>query len=120
MSGRKTRLAVNGYGRRGRTILRILAQGRYDDLDLVLISDIEGLADCAYPFEYDSVFGPWPGRVETVGNALVVDGRSIPFHSVPDLRELDLTGVDIVLECTGLAGSRAIFERGLRAGARLV
>lgn len=117
MSDRRTRLALNGFGRIGRTILRILAQGGYDDLDLVLINDIEALADCAYLFEYDSVFGPWPGRVETAGNALVVDGRSIPFHSVPDLRDLDLAGVDIVLECTGLAGSRAIVERGLRAGA---
>ena len=117
MTDGKIRLALNGFGRIGRSILRIWAQGGYEDLDLVLINDIEPLEGCAYLFEYDSVFGPWRGTVATQDGALVVDGRSIPFHSAPDLRQLDLSGVDIVLECTGMTGSRAVVERGLQAGA---
>lgn len=113
----KLRLALNGFGRIGRSILRIWAQGGYEDLDLVLINDIEPLENCAYLFEYDSVFGPWRGTVAARDGALVVDGRAIPFHSAPDLRQLDLSGVDIVLECTGMTGSRAVVERGLQAGA---
>lgn len=120
MTGRKTRLALNGFGRIGRSILRIWAQGGYEDLELVLINDIEPLESCAYLFEYDSVFGPWRGNVAVVDGALVVDGRAIPFHAAPDLRELDLSGVDIVLECTGTTGSRAMAERGLQAGAGAV
>lgn len=117
VADRKLRLALNGFGRIGRSILRIWAQGGYEDLDLVLINDIEPLENCAYLFEYDSVFGPWRGEVAARDGALVVDGRAIPFHSAPDLRQLDLTGVDIVLECTGMTGSRAVVERGLQAGA---
>ncbi|MDF3604710.1 glyceraldehyde 3-phosphate dehydrogenase NAD-binding domain-containing protein [Paracoccus sp. DMF-8] len=120
MADRKITLALNGFGRIGRSILRILSLGGHDDLELVLINDIEPLENCAYLFEYDSVFGPWRGSVETRDGHLVVDGRAIPFHSVPDLRQLDLTGVDVVLECTGMAGSRATVERGLQAGAARV
>ena len=120
MTKRKTRLALNGFGRIGRSVLRSLAQGSHDDLELVLINDIEDLANCAYLFEYDSVFGPWRGQVATQPGQLIVDGRAIPFHSCPDLRSLDLSGVDVVLECTGMAGSRALAERGLEAGARSV
>ena len=120
MTERKIRLAINGFGRIGRTILRILSQGNHPDLELVLINDIEPLEACAYLFEYDSVFGTYPGKVETAEQALVVDGRSYPFHSTADLRHIDLTGIDIVLECTGMAGSRAMVERGLDAGAGAV
>lgn len=120
MSDRKITLALNGFGRIGRSILRIMSQGGYDDLELVLINDIEPLDNCAYLFEYDSVFGPWRGSVDTGDGHLVVDGKAIPFHSVSDLRQLDLTGVDIVLECTGMAGSRATVERGIQAGASRV
>lgn len=120
MAGQKIRLALNGFGRIGRSILRILAQGGHDDLELVLINDIESLENCAYLFEYDSVFGPYRGTVALDGRNLVVDGRAIPFHSTPDLRSLDLSGIDVVLECTGMAGSRALAERGLEAGARFV
>ena len=120
MTGRKTRLAINGFGRIGRTILRILAQGRHPDLELVLINDIEPLEACAYLFEYDSVFGTYQGKVETFEQALAIDGRTVPFRSAADLRQLDLSGVDIVLECTGMTGSRATVERGIAAGAGAV
>lgn len=120
MAGQKIKLALNGFGRIGRSILRSLAQGSHDDLQLVLINDIESLDNCAYLFEYDSIFGPYKGSVAVEGGNLVVDGHAIPFHSTPDLRTLDLTGVDVVLECTGMAGSRALAERGLEAGARSV
>ncbi len=117
---RKTRLALNGFGRIGRSILRILCEGGFDDLELVLINDIESLEICAYLFEYDSVFGRFPGTVGTGAGTLALDGRPIPFRSASDLRELDLGDVDVVLECTGMTGSRSIVERGLQAGAARV
>ncbi|MBC7133194.1 MAG: aldehyde dehydrogenase [Roseovarius sp.] len=113
------RIAINGFGRIGRTVLRILMRER-PEFELACINDIEPLETCAYLFEYDSVFGPWPGTVETVPGALVVDGRRIPFHAAHDLSTLDLAGVDVVLECTGMAGARAVAERGLAAGAAAV
>ena len=113
------RIALNGFGRIGRTLLRILLR-EAPNVELVLINDIEPLETCAYLFEYDSVYGPWPGEVATEEGALVVDGRTIPFHAAPDLSALDLSGVDLVLECTGMGGKRAVAERGLAAGAKAV
>ena len=113
------RVALNGFGRIGRTLLRILLRDA-PDIDLVCINEIEPLATCAYLFQYDSVFGPWPGEVRAGEGALIVDGRAIPFHAAPDLSALDLAGVDLVLECTGMGGKRAVAERGLAAGAGAV
>ena len=111
------RIALNGFGRIGRTLLRILLR-EAPDVELVLINEIEPLETCAYLFEYDSVFGPWHGEVSTGEHELIVDGQAIPFHAAPDLSALDLSGVDLVLECTGMGGKRAVAERGLAAGAK--
>ncbi|MFO7757470.1 MAG: glyceraldehyde 3-phosphate dehydrogenase NAD-binding domain-containing protein [Roseovarius sp.] len=119
MSHDPIRIAINGFGRIGRTLLRILMRDGAE-MELVCINDIEPLETCAYLFQYDSVFGPWPGEVWMDEGRLVVDGRTIPFHAAEDLRMLDLGGVDVVLDCTGMGGTRAIAERGLAAGARAV
>ena len=112
-------IAINGFGRIGRTVLRQLLASR-PHLQLALINDIEPLETCAYLFAYDSVFGPWPGTVTTAPEALVIDGNPIRFTATPDLSTLDLSVVDVVLECTGLAGKRSVAERGLAAGAKSV
>ena len=119
MTSRPIRVAINGFGRIGRTLLRILLRDARD-IELVLINEIEPLATCAYLFQYDSVFGPWPGDVSAGEGVLHVDGRAIPFHAQSDLSALDLGGVDVVLECTGMGGARAMAERGLAAGAGAV
>ena len=113
------RIAINGFGRIGRTLLRRLMQG-WPGIELVLINDIEPLDTCAYLFEFDSIYGPWPGKVATLPGRLLVNGQGIAFHAAHDLRDLDLSDVDIVLECTGMAGKRAMAERGLEAGAGAV
>lgn len=115
----KIRIGLNGFGRIGRSILRILAQDP-GPFEVAFINDIESLDTCAYLFKYDSVFGPFPGEVSTGDQALVLNGQSIPFYAKPDISAMDLTDVDVVLECTGMAGKRAVAERGLAAGARNV
>ncbi len=114
------RIAINGFGRIGRSILRIVASGQAPGVEVVHLNDIEDLETCAYLFRYDSVFGPFPGAVAVRKNGLEVAGRAIPFTRASDLSKVDLSGVDLVLECTGLGGSRAVAERGLAAGARRV
>ncbi len=108
---------INGFGRIGRSILRAHLQGAGRGIDVVGINDIAPLETCAYLFRFDSVFGRWPGVVEVGDDALVVDGLAIPFYRTPDLRTLSLGGVDLVMECTGHAETRAEVERGLLAGA---
>ncbi len=112
------RIAINGFGRIGRTVLRqCLTDPAQSDIEIVSLNDIASRADCAYLFKYDSVYGPYPGTVEATEDALVVDGRRIPFTRQPDLSQLDLRGVDVLLECTGIVSTRAEAARGLEAGA---
>ncbi len=116
------RVFINGFGRIGRSVLRayLLSPAKWPGLEIVGINDIAAPEMCAYLFEYDSVFGPWKGEVALEGGALVVDGRRVPLHRTADLSTLDLTGVDLLMECTGRAEAREVAERGLRAGASRV
>lgn len=115
------RIAINGFGRIGRSILRMLQTSRAGEgFELAAINDIAQLESSAYLFAYDSIFGPYPGAVAHEDGALIIDGRRIAFHSSHDIREVDLTGVDVLLECTGAAGNRADVERGIEAGAASV
>ena len=114
------RVFINGFGRIGRSVLRAWAGADWPGLQIVGINDIAEAAMCAYLFEYDSVFGPWRGTVALDGGALVVDGCPIPLHRVADLSALDLSGVDLVMECTGRADTAEVAGRGLRAGAARV
>ncbi|MBO9477307.1 aldehyde dehydrogenase [Shimia sp. R11_0] len=120
MAERRIKIFINGFGRIGRTVLRILAKGQHPEFEIVGINDIEPLETCAYLFEFDSVFGAYAGKVESGAGKLCVDALSIPFYAERDLSALDLSEVDVVLECTGMAGARAIAERGLSAGASKV
>ena len=111
---------INGFGRIGRTMLRAWARGGWPGIEVAGINDIADPALCAHLFAYDSVFGPYPGQAELVDGVLHLDGRVIPFSTTDDISKVDLTGVDVLLECTGKANARDVAERGLRAGARRV
>ncbi|MCA0927798.1 type I glyceraldehyde-3-phosphate dehydrogenase [Ruegeria profundi] len=112
------KLAINGFGRIGRTILRqLLALPLGKDIELALINDIAPLETCTYLFKYDSTFGPYPGTVESADGMLVVDGHAIPMTHNPDLSCVDLTGVDVLMDCTGVARTSDVASQGLTAGA---
>jgi glyceraldehyde 3-phosphate dehydrogenase len=116
------RVFINGFGRIGRSVLRAAAQSpnTWPGLTIAGINDIAAAEMCAYLFQYDSVFGPWRGTVSLTRDALVVDGRPIPLHRSADLSALDLSGVDVVLECTGRADRMEVAMQGLTAGAKRV
>lgn len=118
---RPLRIAINGFGRIGRTVTRqIMPEARSGAVEIVAFNDIAPLETCAYLFRYDSAFGPYPGRVEARRNAIRIDDLEIPFHACRDLRAVDLGGVDVVLECTGQVRDRSAAEAGLVAGAGAV
>ncbi|MFT7137128.1 MAG: glyceraldehyde 3-phosphate dehydrogenase [Akkermansiaceae bacterium] len=115
------RIVINGFGRIGRTILRqLLADPAHDDIEVALVNDIAPLETCAYLFQYDSTFGPYPEPVMTIGTDLVIGARRIAVAGSRDISTLDLSTIDVVLDCTGDVPSRDIAKRGLRAGARAV
>jgi len=115
------RVAINGFGRIGRTVLRAWATRRvWPDIEICAINDIAAAEDCAYLFEYDSVFGRYPGAVTLEPGALVVDGHLVRLTRAADLSRLDLSDIDLVMECTGRADTVEMSGRGLAAGARRV
>ena len=114
------RVFINGFGRIGRSVLRAAMLGAAPDVTIAGINDIADAQMCAYLFEFDSVYGPWQGDVAVTDGHLAVNGHRMPLHRTADISGLNLAGVDVVLECTGRAGSRDIAARGLRAGAAKV
>jgi len=112
------RIAINGFGRIGRSIARLVASA--EDVELLLINDLAPAETCAHLFEYDSVFGPWSGTVRTAGDRLVVNDRPIAFRSERDIGALDLVGVDVLLECTGQPHIAHSARSALAAGAQRV
>ena len=112
------RIAINGFGRIGRTILRqVLGLKQHSDIEVVLINDIAPLESCAYLFQYDSTFGPYPDPVTPENAALRIGNQVIPVSHSTDLARINLSGVDVMLDCTGIARSSDVASRGLSAGA---
>ena len=118
-----TRIAINGYGRIDRNVLRALFESqRHDEIEIVAINDLGDAKINAHLTRHDTVHGPFRGTVQAEGADLVVDGRRIAVSSVRSPVELPWKqlGVDIVLECTGLFTSKAKAGAHLAAGARKV
>lgn len=116
------RVAINGFGRIGRNVLRsALAMGA-DDLEFVAVNDVTDAATLAHLFRYDSVHGRFGGNVEVETDALVIDGRRIGVLSVTDPAALPWAEleIDIVLESTGRFSARKDAAKHLSAGARKV
>jgi len=117
---KKTRIAINGFGRIGRTLSRILlTDSRFD---LVAINDLADVKTMAHLFKYDSVHGVNPMSISCDGNSLIVDGKNIHFASQKDVATLPWKerGIDIVVECTGAFKQRSDLEKHLTSGAKRV
>jgi len=116
-----THVAINGFGRIGRSILRAILS-RKEDIDIVAINDLDAPKTMAHLFKYDSVHGTWPGKVAATEKAMSVDGKTIAFTAEKDPSKLPwkALGVDLVLECTGHFTDREGGSKHLGAGARKV
>jgi glyceraldehyde 3-phosphate dehydrogenase len=117
------RVAINGYGRIGRNILRAHYEGgKRHDIQIVGINDLGDAKINAHLTKYDTAHGKFPGDVAVDGDYLVINGDKIKVCAVRNPAELpwkDL-GVDVVLECTGLFTSKAKAGAHLTAGAKKV
>jgi len=98
-----TKVAINGFGRIGRAVTRIIMQ-RQGDLDIVAVNDLADAKSLAHLFKYDTVMGKWDGTVEAGDGELVINGKPIKVLAVRNPAELPWKdmGVKIVLESTGL------------------
>ena len=113
------RLAINGFGRIGRNVLRALAREDAPDVQLVAVNDLMDARTLAHLLKYDSVHGAYPGSVEVAGDGLVVDGGLIRVFAERDPGSLPWgeLGVDVVVESTGFFRDREGAGRHLAAGA---
>ena len=116
------RVAINGFGRIGRNVLRAAKQAGVQDLDFVAVNDLTDNKTLAHLLRYDSVHGRYPGTVETSEDGLVVDGDPIRVLSEKDPTKLPWKNleVDVVIESTGLFTDAKKASMHLQAGARKV
>lgn len=116
----KKRIAINGFGRIGRTFFRM----SYDnpDFEVVAINDLGDIKNLAYLLEYDTAYGRSPYQVEVGEGALIVDGRRIIVASEKEPQNLPWgkENIDVVVESTGFFTSYAKAEAHLKAGAKRV
>ena len=116
-------VAINGYGRIGRNILRAHYEGgKKHDLQIVAINDLGNAETNAHLTRYDTAHGRFPGRVEVDGESLVVNDDRIKVLAMRNPADLPWgkLGVDVVLECTGLFTSKAKAGAHLTGGAKKV
>ena len=116
------KVAINGFGRIGRNVLRAIKESGRTDIEVVAINDLGDAADNARLLKRDSVHGPYPGTVAVDGDAIVVDGQRIRVTAERDPSKLPHRelGVDIALECTGFFTAADKAKAHLDAGAKRV
>ena len=115
-----TRVAINGLGRIGRALLKLVTEE--PALELVAVNDLVDASNLAYLIRFDSVYGRYGKSVAVDGGELVIDGRKLRTLSSRDPLDLPWKelGVELVFECTGALTQRADLEKHVAAGARIV
>ncbi|ABR31115.1 glyceraldehyde-3-phosphate dehydrogenase [Thermosipho melanesiensis] len=115
------RIAINGFGRIGRLVLRELIR-RNSDIDIVAINDLTDAKTLAHLFKYDSVHKILPNEIKATENSIIIDGKEIKIFAEKDPENLpwkDLN-IDVVVESTGVFRNREGAEKHLKAGAKKV
>ena len=115
-------VAINGFGRIGRNILRAIVESGRNDIRVVAVNDLGPVETNAHLLRYDSIHGRFPGQVKVDGDTIDVGTGPIKVTALRDPAELPhkAMGVDIALECTGLFTSKEKASAHLKAGARRV
>src|ERR1700712_2960151 len=116
------RVAINGFGRIGRNILRAIAESGRNDIEVVGINDLGPVETNAHLLRFDSVHGRFPGTVTVDGDSISVGNGKIKVSAERDPSKLPWKelGVDIALECTGIFSAKAKASAHLTAGAKRV
>jgi glyceraldehyde 3-phosphate dehydrogenase len=115
-------VAINGFGRIGRNVLRAIAESGRRDINVVAINDLGPVETNAHLLRFDSVHGRFPGEVKVDGDTIDIGLGPIRVTALRDPAELphSALGVDIVLECSGVFTSKAKASAHLKAGAKRV
>jgi glyceraldehyde 3-phosphate dehydrogenase len=116
------RIAINGFGRIGRNVLRAIAEAERKDIEVVAVNDLAPVETNAHLLRYDSVHGRFPGEVKVEGDSISVGNGRIKVTAIKDPATLPWKelGIDIALECTGIFTAKEKAKAHLDAGARRV
>lgn len=116
-----TNVAINGFGRIGRLVLRAFIN-RYPNVNVVAINDLTDAKTLAYLFKYDSIHKIFPGEISHTEDSIIVNGKKIRIYAEKDPEALPWKelGVDIVIESTGIFTSKEKASKHLKAGAKKV
>jgi glyceraldehyde 3-phosphate dehydrogenase len=116
------RVAINGFGRIGRNILRAIHEAGRRDIQIVAINDLGPVETNAHLLRHDSVHGPFPGKVRATSRSINIGGGAIRVTAERDPAKLPWGSleVDVALECTGIFNSRDAAAQHLEAGAKRV
>jgi len=116
------RVAINGFGRIGRNVLRAIAEAGRDDIQVVAINDLGPVETNAHLLRFDSVHGRFPGEVKVSGETIDIGAGPIAITAIRDPKELPHKEfeVDIALECTGIFATKEKASAHLDAGAKRV
>lgn len=116
------KVAINGFGRIGRNVLRVAMENNVKDIDIVAVNNPGSIEDLAHLFKYDSCFGKYEGEVSVDGDSIVVDGKNIKVFGERDPEKLPWgeLGVDLVIESTGIFRDKEGASKHIKAGAKKV
>jgi glyceraldehyde 3-phosphate dehydrogenase len=116
------RIAINGFGRIGRNVFRVIHQRFAEEIEIVSINDITSPDVLAHLLKFDSVHGPFPGTIKSAKDSITVDGRKVAVTAERDPANLPhkQNAIDCVVESTGIFTSREACTKHLTAGAKRV
>jgi len=116
------RVAINGFGRIGRLVLRAAAEANRKDIEFVAVNDLGPAKTNAHLLAHDSVHGPFPGKISATEDSIQIGDTRVAVTAERDPSKLpwDKLGVDVVMECTGIFTSKEKASTHLAAGAKKV
>ena len=114
------KVAINGFGRIGRNILRAAIESGRTDIEIVAINDLGPVEANAHLLQYDSVHGRFPAEARVSGNSIDVGRGPIAVTAIREPAKLPWAGIDVVMECTGIFTSKDASKAHLESGASRV
>ena len=115
------KVGINGFGRIGRNVLRVIVESGRTDIEVVAINDLGPVETNAHLLRYDSVHGKFPANVRVDGDTIIIDGgKPIKVTAVRDPKDLPWADVDIAMECTGIFTSKEKASLHLSNGSKRV
>lgn len=117
---KKTRIALNGFGRIGRSLFRLLLD--HPAIEVVAVNDLANADILAHLLKYDSIHGKLKQEIKAEGDTVLIDSKAVPFYQQSDIAQINWTAVnpDIVVECTGKFKTRQELQNHIDGGASKV